>query len=53
MKNILWNNQTDKKIKSYRVNFNHGFCDYNYGTKYIIPANDKFNFPCILFIKKE
>lgn len=50
MKKILWNNENDKEIKKYRVNFSRKRGIDNFGTKYIIPANNKFNFPCILFI---
>lgn len=50
MKNILWNNEIEKDYKKFRVNFSRKQGIDNYGTKYIIPANEKFNFPCILFV---
>lgn len=46
----LWINHLNSEIKSYRVNLSRIPGVDNFGTKYIIPANNEFNFPFILFV---
>lgn len=46
----LWINHLDTTIKSYRVNLSRIPGVDNFGTKYIIPANNEFNFPFLLFV---